>query len=1224
MGNKITRHRLYIILAAVFALALISDIVSESDVPCRLEVRSLERKLNRAQTKGLECLKELSRADSVKIKSAFAAQSDNKIYSIFKYTDGKLTEWSDNSISMPFEYDAKKLEDKLADLDNRKVLIHQLQDSSDIYLCLINLYYKFPINNEYLVSGFNPEFGLKANTTIVEDAGSGYPVYDSKGSYLFSILFDRSANFIHWVNIIPLVLWLVFFIVFLISVDRLAVWLTHKEFSYLAFLSSLQLVIIFYLVFLLLGKPAVFGGMDIFASYRFNLGLLVPSPGHLLLLSTLFLFICIEFYRHYPEPSCSRDKIRRSVFMLTVFLSVSSLVFYGFTWLLRKLILDSNIHFQLYEIADIDIFTVISVAASAMVLVGFSTYLLRVARFCKSLPFMVVVFSLAVAALILYLLDAINGHFSPVPVLAFILLALQAWLFRDDKSRIINITVTFAILAGAYSAYTIPGLTFRKETENLKVISANFSNQNDMYGEALLIDIWNELKADSLLSGMMEQDFLNPDEVNAVYQYLDSLYFTGYWDNYDLIYTICEEDSPLYFEADTQRVENCFDFFRERADELGVSVTDSNLVFLDNDSGRPYYLGCLYYDRNDNKQNGLFIELINLVKYTQSGYPELLVDREYDKRANTGDYSIAKYINGSLVLQTGDYPFDSQLNIGLSDTLDYQSLILDRDYEYFIYSDNKISVVVARPLLNFMDGLVTFTYLFIAFLVLYLFVLFILRPPHNILPGKANFTQKMQIAFVTLLLGSLLAIGTVVVILSINQYRGKHYENIEEKLESVYIEVDHKLASVDSLNRSWTDDSYQDLDALLVKFSNVFKTDINIYDVDGELIATSRREVFDKDLKSERMNYAALYELKYRGRAQYIHNERIGRLEYLSAYSPYLNSRKQVIAYLNLPYFNMQSRISEETSNLIVAMINFTMILLVISLGIAVFISVRITSPLRMLQQGLASVRLEEKSKPLEYRGHDEIAELVIQYNKMLDELQSSALKLARSEREDAWRDMAKQIAHEIKNPLTPMKLNVQQLYKKWKDDPENFEEALKTFKQYQIEQIESLSSIASEFSNFARMPKAKPSETNLVNHIMAVADLYSDIKNIDLDINFNGLREVIVFADKEQMNSMLSNILRNAVQAIPGSRKGKINVSLTVKDQEALIRVEDNGVGIPDDLKDKLFAPNFTTKSSGMGLGLAIVKRVAETAGGRVWFESRPREGTVFFIEIPILSFKR
>ncbi len=483
---------------------------------------------------------------------------------------------------------------------------------------------------------------------------------------------------------------------------------------------------------------------------------------------------------------------------------------------------------------------------------------------------------------------------------------------------------------------------------------------------------------------------------------------------------------------------------------------------------------------------------------------------------------------------------------------------------------------------------------------------------------------KLQFSFIGILLGSLIAIGTVVVVLSINQYRSKHYENIEEKLGSVYIELDHKLSGLDTLSHNWQAEGYASLDALLIKFSNVFKTDINLYNTSGELMASSRKEMFEKDLKSERMDFMALTSLKYDSAAQFIHEERIGRMEYLSAYATFVNSRNQVLAYLNLPYFNMQSRISRETSNLIAAMINFSMIMFVIALSIAAFISVRITAPLRMLQQGLASVKLDEKSQPLEYSGHDEISELVSQYNEMLDELQASALKLARSEREYAWREMARQIAHEIKNPLTPMKLNVQQLYKKWKDKPEDFEESLKKFTQYQIEQIDNLSSIASEFSNFARMPKTNPRETDLVGHIHSAAELYRDIKNINLEIDLNGLKEVVVYADKEQMNSMLSNILRNAVQSIPGNKQGLIRISLSVKDDRTLISVADNGTGIPEDLKDKLFAPNFTTKSSGMGLGLAIVKRVVETANGRVWFESETGRGSTFYIEYPVLSYNK
>ncbi|TFH35089.1 MAG: GHKL domain-containing protein, partial [Bacteroidia bacterium] len=234
-----------------------------------------------------------------------------------------------------------------------------------------------------------------------------------------------------------------------------------------------------------------------------------------------------------------------------------------------------------------------------------------------------------------------------------------------------------------------------------------------------------------------------------------------------------------------------------------------------------------------------------------------------------------------------------------------------------------------------------------------------------------------------------------------------------------------------------------------------------------------------------------------------------------------------------------------------------------------------------------------------------------------------SAIKLARSEREDAWREMAKQIAHEIKNPLTPMKLNVQQLYKTWRDNPGDFESRLARFTENQIEQIDNLSSIATEFSNFARMPKAKPGLTDLVSAVKNISQLFSDVRNIVLKLDTGILEEVIIYADREHLGSMLTNLFRNAVQAIPSNRKGEINVMVSVSESKVILSVRDNGSGIPDELREKLFIPNFTTKSSGMGLGLSIVKRIVETANGKIWFESLSGGGSTFFVEYPVVSYK-
>ena len=318
------------------------------------------------------------------------------------------------------------------------------------------------------------------------------------------------------------------------------------------------------------------------------------------------------------------------------------------------------------------------------------------------------------------------------------------------------------------------------------------------------------------------------------------------------------------------------------------------------------------------------------------------------------------------------------------------------------------------------------------------------------------------------------------------------------------------------------------------------------------------------------MNNMAFMNVADLTKSEYIQTEKVGTMKYISAYVPFYNTEKHVLAYLNLPYFRMQSLLAREISNLIVAVINFTLLLIVITMSFAVFISGRLTSPLSMLSEGLASVRLGKKSEHLSYKGSDEIGELVKQYNRMVDELEESAHKLANSEREYAWREMAKQIAHEIKNPLTPMKLNVQQLLKSWKDGIPGFDEKLEGFSKNQIEYIDNLSTIASAFSSFAKMPGTNPVEVDLLEQIKTTLELFRNTDNITFEVQWPPERKVFIYADKEHLNGIFSNLFKNSIQAIPPGRKGLIKVALEVISNKVIVSVSDNGTGIPESSEEK------------------------------------------------------
>jgi methyl-accepting chemotaxis protein len=275
-----------------------------------------------------------------------------------------------------------------------------------------------------------------------------------------------------------------------------------------------------------------------------------------------------------------------------------------------------------------------------------------------------------------------------------------------------------------------------------------------------------------------------------------------------------------------------------------------------------------------------------------------------------------------------------------------------------------------------------------------------------------NFRQKLQMSFIGILLFSFILVGTVVAFLTISEYRSKHYENVKEKLNSVYYELDDKLSEEKHLSTDWRNATNASLNVLLINLSNIFNTDINLYDLNGFLMATSRPEIYYRNLAGHRMNNQAYINLTYLKKSEFLQTEQVGKMKYISEYVPFYNTENNVTAYVNIPYFRMQSLLAREISNLIVAVINFTLLLILITMSLAVFISGRLTSPLSMLSGGLASVSLGKKSEHLSYIGNDEIGELVKQYNSMVDELEGSAQTLANSEREYAWRVMAKQIAH--------------------------------------------------------------------------------------------------------------------------------------------------------------------------------------------------------------------
>lgn len=1206
-------------------LSLLADSVYRSD----LEYRFLTKRFNKilAQKEDItdRCLSSLKNIleEGAKIGSLSKGNlrkiiAEERI-TILDYLDGKMVHWTDNSFEVPTVYNDTLFSKPVVFIHNGWFVSKQVQTGRERLIALLRVRSEYGFENDLVKNGFDPSFRVPEGTGIsFDNKNDKYNVYNREGVKLFSLVWPETRK-ITWLAIFPAGFWLITFILIIFLVIKTVASLSGRGKSITAFISAVVLMISLYLIFLFTGKSSVFAETGLFSEHSFSPGKFVPSLGHLMFLSIIFFLSAYIFYRYVPiKSSTSKNDTGRIIF-LTAHLIPGIIALIACHQLFTCLVIDSNIVFEPYRVLELSLYTLAGYITILLIMSVPVLYFLKIlketGRDIKANSFFA---SLAVSVLVFIVATVVLKRDLWFLILFYVGLVLSIRTFLRQKVLIFNLSITISLFFGIYVIYYITKLSELKSTEQKKVLAVAYSTEHDPEAEHLIINMWPLISSDSVLRKLVCREFYTQNEIDTITYYLHNTYFNGYWGNFNLSVVSCRHDSPLWISSEEKMFDNCFTFFRERIEKYGHQITGTGFYFLEGQGGRSYYLGQIYYDLGGNVRKGLFMELYNDVDSFQEGYPELLLDKKYQGYSRLKYHSFAKYINGFLVLRTGDFPYDKADESYVDREFDYR-VFNSEGYRHILYRNGNVTVIISNKRMSFADILISFAYIFAFTLLLINLAVIVERHPVLKQFFYLSFREKLQISFIAVLLISFISVGVIVAVFSVNQYKTRHLENIKEKINSIYTELEDRLARETDLGIDWRDVTSPSLNEYLIRLSNVFNTDINLYDRNGYLMATSRPEVFYRNLTSRRLNMEAFINLENLTKSEYIQREKIVSLEYVSAYVPFYNEEGRLLAYLNLPYFRMQSVLARQISNVIVAVANFTLLIIIITMVVAVLISRGLTAPLKMLSEGLASVQLGKKSEHLVYDGHDEIGEMVNQYNRMVDELQESARRLADSEREYAWREMAKQVAHEIKNPLTPMKLNIQQLYKAWKDGTPGFEKRLEKFTKNQIEYIETLSSIASAFSSFAKMPSANPGNLDLVEQIKTTLDLFKDSENISFRINWPANCKIVVFADKEHLNSIFSNLIKNAIQSIPPGRKGLIMINVILKGDKAEIAVADNGTGIPDELKPKLFTPNFTTKSSGMGLGLSIVKRYSEIAGGRVWFESEKGKGSVFFVELPV-----
>lgn len=787
--------------------------------------------------------------------------------------------------------------------------------------------------------------------------------------------------------------------------------------------------------------------------------------------------------------------------------------------------------------------------------------------------------------------------FTSIAILLLCLLFIAATLLKrivpfELNARNSLLGITFCSI---YAAIALGMLNEGKELEMRKQLALKVEMRQDQVAEYLFSEEVKRIQRDTLiLSGSLSGKFAN----DALVSYLGQRYFSGYLSKFEITAELYDEMA----KPDPQLIN-----YRLLSQESKATQSDL-LFYLDKNTGGASYLALIPL-KGDSLATTLVLLLNTRFLQSAKGFPELLLSGR-GENPPSDEYSFGRYSGQGLVYEYGSFIYPLSGKIFPKAETDFH-FVNYSGYSHLIHPvEDDSFIVVSRKENTFFNFLTLFSWMF-SFMTVLALVLFIFSLVFGL--GKEwnwNLTRRVQASVILLVVFTLFMVGFGTIRYINTKYRNDQRKSISDQVNALWFLVNDNLGAR-------LDDGNIDIESkkeMLDGLSANTNIDFNLYNSEGKLKFTSQPKITDKGIVSDRMNPSALLTIREEGLTQFIHPENTGWLNYVSAYAPLTDSQGNIEAYLNVPYFEKQNELNKEVSVFLSALVNIYVLLFAITVFVTIFISSLITKPLLLLQEKLSGIRLGFANEKISYSEKDEIGQLVTEYNRMIDELAVSAEKLARSERETAWREMARQVAHEIKNPLTPMKLSVQHLFRAFKEKAQD-EAMIERITNTLIQQIDTLSNIATAFSNFANMPQPVPVEIDLNLLLGQMAELYKEESSIHLHQESKGT----ITADKDQLIGIFSNLLKNAVQSVPSGREGRIDIFVRQGNDCIVVEIRDNGIGIPEDQRDKIFTPNFTTKSSGMGLGLAIVRNIVEGINGKIWFTSTYNEGSSFFVSLPV-----
>ncbi|WP_340153974.1 HAMP domain-containing sensor histidine kinase [uncultured Marivirga sp.] len=1085
--------------------------------------------------------------------------------------------------------------------------------SGDVHIIsVIPLFEYYDVNNEYVQSGYNskilPPSGINLYQNKNEDA---YEISDLNGDPIFFISLTNEFEFYHQ-ELHYLILFLEFLFISL-SIFSLWSYCSSRKNTVLKISTFVAGISVLWVLMELFDMP--FHAKDLrlfdpkfFASSDFN-----PSVGNLLINCVLFFIVGFFFIRKIK--TYLLRKFRSSQLSGWGINFLSYLTTLGIFYFIHLIYIHSNWGIDSTASIEFSIFQILSFAV--VLLFGFLVFeVFKVAHFFNTQEKLSPVYFLSVqlACFGAFQIFAIKFGY-PIFWIGLTVMLFNSVIFFSKLGAVLEninflsfIYIFLLIIAiSIISAISVQFLEKQNEANQRNILADKILNGNDVLAEYMINQLEESLRNDEYI----KRQFLLPlTPYKTIADKIERYYLNDYFEKYEKSIKIFDAEGNSIYPNGSLPMSSSYPIqqmnARNKRGELKLYLVGNN---EENQLQRNYI-----YVFEVKHYNFVFAKIVLELKPKKirpdNVFPELLVKNRNIPTFLDIPYDYALYKNDTLSYSVGDLNFPNVVEDDVSEDASLLKIQHDRNLKFNVIINNGEKLIFSKTS--------NFWYRFFSNISFFFVLSFVLIFAFSAIQfikiywktRSIGLSAKIQLYFSLAFLIPLLSVS----VSTLGFVNATFLDDIVSKYEENTTRVANQLVPLLMNYESGLLDK-ANLNNDISTITKIINADINLYDLNGQLFLTSQPQVFEKNLLSYKVNPQAYASILQSGQKMITLEEQIGNLTYQSAYVGIRSyNTGELLAILGSPFFKSNKEYDLLFTDLLNNVFNIFVASFIVFIFLAYTATKILTSPLNLLKQKLSQVNLSADNKPIHWQVDDEIGLLIKEYNQMLLKLEKSRQALSKTEKESAWREMAQQVAHEIKNPLTPMKLSLQHLQMKIQKSDSPLPDASAKIDSI-LSQIENLSDIATSFSSFAKMPIPQNERICITDILRKVVDFFK-AEHVEIYLDLPS-EDIYVWADLKIMERTFNNMILNALQSGEEEQYIEINIKIDLQNEIVRISIHDNGMGIPEDNYNKVFLPNFTTKSTGSGIGLAVAKRGIEHAGGDIWFESEPNVGTTFYIEL-------